>query len=70
MSAVADAERNQLRHAADKDGWCAFHLRHFNLQVPAGSCSAFLSAAEFISARRREQALRRLRVVFRPPGRT
>lgn len=66
MSAVGDAERTLITHAADENGWCAFHLRHFDLPVPAGTCSAFLMAVEFLRGYRREQA-RRLRVVFTRP---
>lgn len=69
MSTVGLAEQTQLTHAADADGWCAFHLRHFNLHIPAGTCAPFLMAAEFIRGYRRQQA-RALRVTFtRPPAR-
>jgi hypothetical protein len=66
MSAVGDAEKTLIRHAADENGWCAFHLRYFELHVPAGTCSAFLMAAQFIRNYRREQA-QRMRVVFAHP---
>lgn len=66
MSAVGDAEQNLIRHAADENGWCAFHLRHFDLHVEAGTCSAFLMAAEFIRNYRSPKA-RRLRVEFAHP---
>lgn len=68
MSTVV-AEKTQLTHAADEDGWCAFHLRYYYLHIPAGTCSAFLMAAEFIRGYRRQQ-VRRLRVTYkRPPTR-
>lgn len=65
MSTVV-AEQNQLTHAADENGWCAFHLRHFGLHITAGTCSAFLMAAESIRGDRRQQA-QRLRVTYRRP---
>jgi len=67
MSAVGNAEQTLITHAADEDGWCAFHLRHFDLHVPAGTCSAFVMAAEFIRSYRRPQA-KRLRVTYSRPG--
>ncbi|MEU5157263.1 hypothetical protein [Glycomyces sp. NPDC021274] len=62
-------EQTLLTHAADEDGLCGFCRLHHHLRITAGRCAPFLQTAAFITRRRREQALRRLRVVFRPPGR-
>lgn len=67
MTHLPAAEQTQLTHAADADGWCGFHLRHFGLRIPAGTCASFQLAAEAIRARRSSQ---RIRVVYtRPPSR-
>jgi hypothetical protein len=61
-------EQTQLTHAADEDGWCRFHLRHFGLHIPAGECAPFQLAARAIRDRRKSQPIR---VEFtRPPARS
>jgi len=62
---MSTVEQTLLTHAADEDGNCGFCLLHYHLPIIAGRCAPYLQTAAFISARRREQALRRLRVVFR-----
>jgi hypothetical protein len=65
---VNAAQETQLAHAANGDGWCAFHLRHYGLHIPAGTCAPFLLATEVLRARRKTQATR-MRVTYsrRPP---
>lgn len=71
MTTVERAEQTLLTHAADEDGVCGFCLTHYHLRITAGSCAPFLQTVAFIRGRRREQALRRLRVSFkRPPSRS
>lgn len=60
-------QQTLLIHAADENGWCGHCLMFFYLRIHAGRCAPYLRAAKFISQRRREQALRRLRVKFRRP---
>lgn len=59
MSALDRAEQAVLDHSADEDGWCVAHLREFGLHIPAGTCSRFVLAAQFIRGRRSDQARRR-----------
>lgn len=56
---VERAEQTLLEHAADPDGWCGFHLRHFGLHIEAGKCSSYLLAASFVRGCRSDQARRR-----------
>jgi hypothetical protein len=49
---VNAAEETQMMHAADEDGWCGFHLRHYGLHIPAGTCAPFLLATAVLRARR------------------
>lgn len=63
------AEETLLTHAADEEGWCAFHLRHFGLHVPAGKCAAFLMATKFLRDSRSREARRRPpRLTFSRPS--
>lgn len=48
---------------ADEDGLCGFCLRHFNLQVPFGTCYPYQLAQGFIDDIVRKQN----RSVSRPP---
>lgn len=62
-------KRTLVMHARDNDGLCGFCRRHHHLRITAGRCAPYARAAAFISRRRRERALRRLRVVYaRPPS--
>lgn len=65
------AAKIQQDHAADKDGWCGFCLRHFDVQIPAGWCKPHQLAQGFINALARQQERRRPpvpRMEFSRPG--
>jgi hypothetical protein len=67
---VNAAEETQMVHAADGEGWCGFHLRHYGLHIPAGKCAPFLLATTVLRARRQAQA-KQIRVSYaRPPSRS
>ncbi|GAA2703881.1 hypothetical protein GCM10010412_101590 [Nonomuraea recticatena] len=57
MATARRAEEVQHRHRADKDGWCAHHLRHFHVRVRAGECDPWLIAQEIIVAYDLQQTL-------------
>jgi hypothetical protein len=60
-------QQTLLTHAGNEEGLCGHCLLFFYLRIPAGSCAPYRRAADFVSRRRREQALHRLQVMFRRP---